>query len=87
MKTIIFYILVAMALISCTENQRARNFGGTVTIKLEAGQKLVSASWKQDNLWFLLEPMDSTDVPKTKTFYEDSSFGMMNGKVVFVETK
>ncbi len=90
MKTIcnlLILIILATATISCTENQRARNFGGTETINLPKGEKLVVATWKETNLWYLTEPMDSSYVPKIKIFREESSYGMLEGTVTFVESK
>ena len=74
-------------LFSCTENQRARQFGGTITIELPPGEKLVMATWKETDLFYLTEPMDSNYVPKTKTFREDSSWGVMESTVIFKERK
>jgi hypothetical protein len=76
---------------SCTENQRVRSFGGSETINLPAGQRLVNATWKGEkgaaDLWILTEPMDSTYVSKTKKFEEHSGYGIINGSVIFVESK
>lgn len=72
---------------SCTENQRVREFGGEMTVKLEPGQKLMMATWKEDNLFYLTEPMDENYEPKTKVFQENSSYGIMETKVIFVEQK
>jgi len=65
----------------------SRKYGGTTEIKLEKGQKLIEATWKDDDLWYLTEPMDSEYIPKMKVFKESSSFGIMEGKVIFIETK
>lgn len=73
--------------VSCTENQRVRHFGGKMTIRLPVGQKLVIATWKDSNLFYLLEPMDSNYTPKVKTFIEDSQFGMWESKITFIESK
>jgi hypothetical protein len=72
--------------ISC-DNYMSRKFGGSTTINLEKGQKLVEATWKENSLWYLTEPMDSDYVPKTKTFKEDSNFGVLEGTVTFVESR
>lgn len=84
---ILFAICVSFSLISCTSNQMSRKFGGTTKIKLEKGQKLIEATWKDDNLWYLTEPMDDDYTPKTKVFMEDSNFGVLEGKVLFIESK
>jgi len=69
----------------CTANERARNFGGTQTIDLPAGKKLVNATWKETNLWYLLRPMQNGESPDTLNFIESSAYGMMNGAVIFIE--
>lgn len=90
MKKIIFAVLFLAAVLTfsaCTENQRARNFGGEMTIKLEPGQKLMMATWKGEDLFYLTEPMEADYTPKTKTFYENSSFGVLQTTVNFVESR
>ena len=80
--------LVALVCVtSCTENQRARQFGGEMTVKLEPGQRLMMATWKEDDLFYLTEPMDENYEPKTKVFRENSSYGLMETKVIFIEQK
>lgn len=66
----------------------SRNFGGNTTINLEPGQKLIEATWKGDaDLWYLVEPMDSNYVPKTKIFKESSNLGVLSGSITFVESR
>jgi len=72
---------------SCTQNQRARRFGGEMTVRLERGQKLLMATWKDDNLFYLTEPMEENYTPKKKTFQESSSYGILQTKVIFIECK
>lgn len=86
MKKILFILITVFCLISC-DQYISRNFGGTTTIKLEKGQKLVEATWKESDLWYLVEPMDSDYIPKTKEFIESSTVGVMEGKVIFIESK
>ena len=87
MKNILFMIMMVFSLTSC-EQYVTREWGGTTTVKLEPGQKLVECTWKGDaNLWYLVEPMDSDYVPKTKEFIESSMLGAIEGKVIFIETR
>ncbi len=86
MKKALLFLLLSTVIFSCTENQRARNFGGSTEIKLEAGYMLVNATWKEHSLWYLVAPMPKGYIPTSKIFYEDSSFGVLNGKVTFIET-
>ena len=87
MKKSILILLTAIVLIGCTENQRAKNFGGTANINLPASQKLVNVTWKEAQLWILTKPMATNDVADTYTFKESSSFGVVQGTVVIVEKK
>ena len=85
-KTIIILgVSLMLALTSCTENQRAKTFGGEYTIELEANQILIVATWKGDNLWYLTRTRKAGETPVTSEFIEDSSFGMVEGKVIFKE--
>lgn len=70
--------ITLLALASCTNNQRARSFGGTETIKIEPQEKFINITWKQNNLWVIVQ--DTI----TGTIYakEKSSFGVMQGKVI-----
>lgn len=88
MKTIKI-ILLLFVLISITgcEQTVSRNFGGYTTINLKPGEKLIEATWKDDNIWYLIEPMDSDYIPKTKVFKESAVFGVLNGTVTFIESK
>ena len=83
----LFFVCCIFALCSC-EQYFTRSYGGTTIIDLEKGEKLVEATWKGDgDLWYLVEPMDSDYTPKTKVFKESSLYGVMEGKVIFNETK
>jgi len=37
----------------CTENQRAKKWGGTMSITVPAGEEFVNATWKDNNLWII----------------------------------
>ena len=82
-----FPLMVAVLMLTSCENLVTREFGGSQTIKLEKGQRLVEITFKDHDLWILTEPMDSDYVPKTKMFYEDSNFGVMQGKITIIESR
>ena len=65
-------------LVSCTDNERAKNFGGTETIKIAPNEKFINITWKKDNLWVIVQ--DTV----TGVYYakEKSSFGVMQGKII-----
>ncbi len=58
MKKYLFLLIVLVAMCSCTQNQMARTYGGKMTIELPKGEKLVNATWKEANLFYLTEPME-----------------------------
>lgn len=74
----VLFIAIVMGSTSCTDNQRARSFGGTEIIKLLPNEEFINITWKQDNLWVIVK--DTV----TGKYYarEKSSFGVMQGKVV-----
>lgn len=80
--TVLFAIL---ALTGCTENKRARTFGGNATIKLTCDTKLFDVTWKGDNIWYTVRAMREGEFAETYTFHEDSSWGALEGTVTFVE--
>ena len=86
MKKLIVILLMFLCLTSC-DQPITRTMGGTTKIELEPGEKLVEATWKGDDIWYLVEPMDSDYVPKTKTFKESSRIGVLEGKVIFYEKR
>ena len=86
MKKLIVILLMFLCLTSCDQSI-TRTMGGTTKIELKPGEKLVEATWKGDDIWYLVEPMDSDYVPKTKTFKESSRIGVLEGKVIFYEKR
>lgn len=85
--TISLVLAATLAIFSCTQNQRARNFGGTMEIKVKPGYKVNMATWKGDNLFYMIEKMDSSYVPTEKILVEDASFGVLETKVKFIESR
>jgi hypothetical protein len=91
MKKAIFAVLFAATLASCTQNQMAKKFGGTATVNLPKGEKLVNVTWKENgDLWYLTHPMKVNDTPETYTFTQDKGSIISlsgNGKVIINESK
>lgn len=71
-------LAVAMFATSCTENQRAKRFGGKMEYTVPAGEEFINATWKDNNLWVI------TKETKTGTVYmhEVSDYGILEGTVV-----
>jgi hypothetical protein len=80
-------ILVGCISIGCTENQRSRTFGGSMTINLPPNQKLVNVTWKETQMWYLIRPMRTNEFPESYKFIEKSSFGMLEGTATFLESR
>ena len=91
MKTIIHYtsvtILFLCLLAGCTQQERAKTFGGTAKVAISPGQKLVTATWKDAEIWYLTRPMHPGEQAETYTFKESSTLGIMEGTVIITETK
>jgi hypothetical protein len=79
MKKLEFTIVLLLAIIigGCTENQRARSFGGNEEISIKANEKLINVTWKGDNMWVLTEDT----ITHVKYFRESSSFGVWEGQI------
>jgi hypothetical protein len=69
--------------------EMTRHWGGTSTVNLPAGKKLVpyTVQWEpqSSDLWYLLEDAPADYKPKTYEFRETSNYGQMEGIIVFVE--
>lgn len=78
MKKIFFVLfLLFFVLQSCTKQQRARNWGGSVKISIPNGETFINATWKDDNLWIIT--YDSAN--KVFKMHESSAFGVFEGTV------
>lgn len=82
----ILICLAALAAVSC-ENYTTRVLGGSMTIDVEPGYKVTNATFKETEVWYFVEPMDSTYVPKQKKFVEKSMYGALEGTIIFNETR
>lgn len=88
MKTrniLLIAILSIFTLSSCTENQRAKTFGGNIEITIPCGEKITEVTWKNDELWYATRSMRINEVAENTTFKEESSFGILEGSVTFIE--
>jgi hypothetical protein len=75
---------LSLLLSACTENQKARNFGGTMSIEVEG--KLENITWRgNDSLWVLVRPRRVGEIAETHTFKENSNFGVIQGTVIIKE--
>ena len=89
-KYLLFSLIIFIFLLAgCQQN--TRQFGGTTTIDIPAGKRLVpyTVQWESSshNIWYLIEDAPANYVPKTYEFKESSNFGAMEGEIIFIEHK
>ena len=89
MKKIYLFLslLTILSFSSCTEQFRVREFGGKMEIEVPAGYKVTSATWKETELFYFLEPMEDDYVPTEKKFVESSAYGILESEVTFKEKR
>jgi hypothetical protein len=80
-------VLILSSLSSCTDNIRAKAFGGNMTINVPAGNKVTNITWKEGDLWYSFRPFQEGEVPVTQSFIEESTWGVLEGQVTFIESK
>lgn len=76
-RTVLTTLALTLMLAGCTEQRRARSFGGTTEVKLSPGDKVVGATWKDSSLWVLTRPARAGEQPETLHLHESSSMGVM----------
>lgn len=94
MKTVVSVIVMVVLAFSlafmnsgCTENERAKSFGGSATYNIPKGKKLITATWKNSDLWYLVRDMREGEYPETYNFQEVSNFGILQGSITLVEQR
>lgn len=65
-------------LASCTENQRAKNWGGTEEISLKKNEIVLNVTWKETQMWICTKDT----VTGIVYFREKSNWGVMEGTVI-----
>jgi len=86
-KLMIVAVLTGLMIASVGCQQAAKRFGGSITVDLPKGEKLVNVTWKDSSLWYLTRPMTKNDKVETYKFKEDSNFGILEGTVTIKEHK
>jgi hypothetical protein len=74
----VLIVLAIVVMISCTENSRARSWGGSETVTLKKNEVLVNLAWKNSDLWVL----SKDTLTNVKYLREKSSWGMVEGEIV-----
>jgi len=78
MKKIFYLIMLGTLSVSCTENQRAKNFGGTEEVRLKKNEILLNVTWKGDQMWICTKDTSTG----TSYFREKSNWGLMEGTII-----
>ena len=78
MKKLILAVALIAVATSCTDNSRARSWGGTEEISLSDNEVLLNVTWKGDQMWVLTQDT----VTGTNHFREHSAYGLMEGEVI-----
>jgi uncharacterized lipoprotein YehR (DUF1307 family) len=78
MKRVFLALALVVVATSCTDNSRARSWGGTEEITLPENEVLLTVTWKGDQMWVL----SRDTVSGTNHFREHSAWGVMEGEVI-----
>lgn len=80
-------IATGVVLLSSGCQAATKSLGGSMTLELDPGEKLIEITWKDDSLWYLTRPMREDEEPETYKFKQSSEFGIFEGTVTVVESK
>lgn len=78
MKKILLTLSLITLLYSCTDNQRAKNFGGTEEIQLKPNEVVLNVTWKETEMWICTKDTTTGIV----YFREKSNWGVLEGTVI-----
>ncbi len=87
MGKVLVCLFLILPFVSCTEQQRAKEYGGESIVNLPKGEKLMIVTWKGSDLWYLHRPMKEGDTAETYYFQESSTWGILEGKITINEQK
>ncbi len=87
---VVFLLLAAGVMYMFVGSQYiTKRIGGTTTIELPAGKKLVpyTVQWEPNgsHIWYLTEDAEPGYQPKAYTFHESSNLGILEGTIIFQE--
>jgi hypothetical protein len=78
MKKLFVIAIAALSLASCTDNERARRFGGVEEVELKPNEVVLNVTWKENEMWICTKDT----VSGVTYFREKSSWGVMEGTVI-----
>jgi hypothetical protein len=63
----------------------AKSWGGSYSVNLDPGERLITAEWHGDEIWHLTRPLEEGEHPRVYFFKEKSRWGIIQGKVTINE--
>jgi len=78
MKKLFVIAIAALSLASCTDNERARRFGGVEEVELKPNEVVLNVTWKENEMWICTKDT----LTNVTYFREKSSWGVMEGTVI-----
>lgn len=78
MKNLMMILVAMVVMSSCTENSRARHFGGTETLALKPNEVVLNVTWKKNQMWICTQDT----ITNVVYFREKSSWGVVEGTVI-----
>jgi hypothetical protein len=87
MRILLLGVIALLFASSCTENQKAKNYGGTAHLTLPPNEKLINVTWKDNDLWYVTRPMVAGDTATVYNFREESDYGVWEGQYIITEVK
>jgi hypothetical protein len=78
MKKLMMILVAMVVMSSCTENVRARHFGGTETLALNPNEVVLNVTWKDNEMWVCTKDT----ITGVVYFREKSNWGVMEGTVI-----
>lgn len=78
MKKLILLLSSVILFSSCTDNSRARRFGGTEEVELNQNEVVLNVTWKGDEMWICTKDT----VTGITYFREKSNWGILEGTVI-----
>ncbi len=76
---LIVVIVTVICLWIFSANYRTKNWGGKMNIKLPENTKLINASWKNSDLWILVQDTTTHEIK----MLENSTYGVFEGQITF----
>ena len=77
-KVLLILAVTSVSLIACTDNQRARTYGGIEDVQLKPNEIVLNITWKGNQMWICTKDTTTGIV----YFREKSNWGVLEGTVI-----